>query len=60
MPANINFDSAETLGLHLIKNLAKQIEGKASWEQNEWTTFKIVFNGYESGKKKYANARENS
>ncbi|MFQ5453508.1 MAG: PAS domain S-box protein, partial [Candidatus Zixiibacteriota bacterium] len=47
-----DFDNAETLGLHLIKNLAKQVCGEATFEQNEWTTFKIIFKGY--GKSKYS------
>jgi PAS domain S-box-containing protein len=52
---HIDFDNTETLGLHLIKNLAEQISGKATLEQNEWTTFKIVFKGYEYGKTKHSN-----
>jgi len=46
LPDHIDFDTTQTLGLHLIKNLAKQIEGQAMLEQNEWTTFKIEFKGY--------------
>ena len=52
LPKNIDFETTETLGLHLLKNLAKQIEGEAICKQTEWTTFKIVFKGYEYGKKK--------
>jgi two-component sensor histidine kinase len=52
LPARINFDATETLGLNLIKNLAQQIEGEATLEQNGWTTFKIVFKGYGSDKDK--------
>jgi two-component sensor histidine kinase len=46
LPKHIDFEKAETLGLHLIKNLAHQIEGQARLEQNEWTAFKIKFKGY--------------
>jgi PAS domain S-box-containing protein len=53
---HINFDNTETLGLHLIKNLAEQISGNATFEQTEWTTFKIVFKGYDYGKTKYSNS----
>ncbi|MBD3412932.1 MAG: PAS domain S-box protein [Candidatus Aminicenantes bacterium] len=45
LPDHIDFDTTESLGLHLIKNLAKQIEGEAVLEQNDWTTFKIEFRG---------------
>jgi len=51
-PEDFNFDRAEGLGLNLIKNLAQQIEGTASMEQNDRTTFKILFKGYGSAKSK--------
>jgi hypothetical protein len=55
LPNNKNFETTETLGLNLIKNLAQQIEGEVIYEQTDWTIFKIVFKGYEFGKKKYKN-----
>lgn len=50
IPININFHTTNTLGLHLVRMLAKQIKGDAILEQDEWTTFKIIFKGYESVK----------
>jgi PAS domain S-box-containing protein len=55
LPDGINFETTETLGLNLVKNLARQIEGEVTHEQTDWTIFKIVFKGYEFGKKKYKN-----
>ena len=55
LPDHINFETTETLGLNLIKNLARQIEGEVTYEQKDWTIFQIVFKGYEYGKKKYQN-----
>ena len=57
LPDDIDFDSTEMLGLNLIKNLAHQIEGTATLEQNHWTTFKIIFKGYEYAKKKHSPSR---
>jgi len=57
LPAGIDFDSTKMLGLNLIKNLAHQIEGTATLKQNHWTTFKIVFKGYEYAKKKHSHSR---
>ncbi|MBS3817995.1 PAS domain S-box protein [bacterium] len=54
LPEDIDLDRAETLGLHLIKNLADQIEGEATFRQNGWTTFKIQFKGYGYAQKKYS------
>ncbi len=51
---DIDFETAETLGLNLIKNLSKQIEGEMIFEQTEWATFKIEFRGYGYGKKKFS------
>jgi len=51
---DIDFETATTLGLNLINNLAKQIEGEAIFEQTEWTTFKIEFKGYAYGKQKFS------
>jgi len=50
LPDHVDFETTQTLGLHLIKNLANQIEGEATLEQNEWATFKIEFRGYGSVK----------
>jgi len=55
LPEGINFDTTATLGLHLVKMLAKQINGEATFDQGDWTTFKIIFKGYDYGKKKYSN-----
>ncbi len=57
LPAGIDFNSTEMLGLNLIKNLAHQIEGTATLEQNHWTTFKIIFKGYEYAEKKHSPSR---
>ena len=54
LPGDVDLETTTTLGLHLINNLAKQICGEATLEQNEWTTFKIVFKGYAYVKKKYS------
>jgi PAS domain S-box-containing protein len=53
---NIDFETTDTLGLHLVKMLAEQIEGQATLQQNEWTTFKITFKGYGHAKKKYSHS----
>ena len=53
-PAHVDFNSAKTLGLYLIMNLAKQIEGATTFEQTEWATFTIEFKGYDYAKKKFA------
>ena len=57
LPAGIDFNSTEMLGLNLVKNLARQIEGTATLEQNHWKTFKIIFKGYEYAKKKHSPSR---
>ncbi len=55
LPDDVDFDSTKSLGLFLIKNLAQQVCGEATVEQNGWTTFKIEFKGYGYGKKKHSN-----
>ncbi len=55
LPEEIDFETSETFSLNLVRMLAKQITGEATFEQDDWTTFKIVFKGYEYGKKKYSN-----
>ncbi len=57
LPAGVDFDSTEVSGLNLVKNLAQQIEGTATLEQNDWTTFRIIFKGYEYAKKKDSHSR---
>jgi PAS domain S-box-containing protein len=52
LPDHVDFYTTETLGLHLVKMLAKQLHGEATFEQTEWTTFKIVFKGYDHAKKR--------
>ncbi len=47
LPDQVYFNTTESLGLHLVKLLAEQIHGDATIEQNEWTTFKIIFKGYD-------------
>jgi PAS domain S-box-containing protein len=54
IPDNINFDSTETLGMHLIDMLAKQIEGNVDLERKDGSTFTVSFMGYESAKSKYS------
>ncbi|MBL7095799.1 PAS domain S-box protein [candidate division KSB1 bacterium] len=46
LPDNIDFSTTETLGLHLVKILAKQINGDSVFKPNGWTTFVIEFKGY--------------
>lgn len=46
MPKNIDFNTTTSLGLHLVKMLAEQINGTAIIEQDGWTTFNITFKGY--------------
>jgi PAS domain S-box-containing protein len=52
LPAGVDFDSTEVLGLNLVKDLAHQIQGAATLKSNDWTTFRITFKGYEYLKKK--------
>jgi PAS domain S-box-containing protein len=56
LPENIDFDTTESLGLHLVKMLAAQIEGTVVLEQNGWTIFRIEFKGYGHAKKKYSHS----
>ena len=51
LPDHIDFNTTETLGLNLVKMLAKQINGEAILNQNGWTTFIIDFKGYGYAKK---------
>lgn len=45
MPANIDFENVNTLGMTLIKNLSDQIDGKAEMIPGEGSVFRIYFNG---------------
>ncbi len=47
---NIDFETANTFGLRLVRLLAQQIRGEAILQQNGWTTFKIEFKGCASVK----------
>jgi len=51
LPSHIDFNTTETLGLNLVKMLAKQINGDAVLKRNGWTTFEIEFKGYGNTKK---------
>lgn len=42
-PENINFKKTDTLGLKLVNNLVKQLEGKINMSRNHGTEFKIIF-----------------
>ncbi|MBL7095983.1 PAS domain S-box protein [candidate division KSB1 bacterium] len=56
LSGEVDLETTRTLGLRLIYNLAKQINGEASLEQNGWTTFTIKFRGYGYGKIKYSDS----
>ncbi len=43
IPADVNFEKAETLGLQLIQMLSGQINGKVLMEQNGGTKYRIEF-----------------
>ena len=43
LPENINIHEPETLGLQLVNDLVKQVEGKIRLERTKGTTFHIVF-----------------
>lgn len=43
LPGTINFDTDETLGLKLIKGLAKQLAGKATYHYDNGSVFTIFF-----------------
>jgi len=43
IPADIDFDKTESLGLYLIKILTEQIEGTVSMSRRNGTIFKIIF-----------------
>jgi len=43
LPEALNVEATDTLGLQLVNDLTKQIQGKLSWESKPGTRFKIVF-----------------
>jgi two-component sensor histidine kinase len=43
LTGTINFDTDETLGLKLIKGLAKQLAGKATYHYDNGSVFKVFF-----------------
>jgi PAS domain S-box-containing protein len=51
---NFNFDKIDTLGLQLVKILARQIEGTMTLERDKGTTVIVKFKGYEYVKAKYS------
>ncbi|MBN1349645.1 sensor histidine kinase [candidate division KSB1 bacterium] len=50
IPDNVDFERTSTLGLNLVRMLAQQIDGTATYERGDWTTFRIAFKGYDSSK----------
>lgn len=48
IPKHVNFETTESLGLHLVKLLAMQIGGQAALDRDGWSTFRINFKGYDS------------
>jgi len=42
-PEGLDYKKTESLGLQLVQNLVKQIEGKIEFERSPETTFKIIF-----------------
>jgi PAS domain S-box-containing protein len=50
---NIDLDKIDTLGLQLVKILAKQIEGNVTLERDKGTTVTVTFRGYEYAKARY-------
>lgn len=43
LPEGLNIETSSSLGLKLVKNLAKQIDGKLYIERETGTIFKIIF-----------------
>ena len=43
LPENIDFSNAKTLGLRLVNNLVKQLDGTIELDRSEGTKFKITF-----------------
>ena len=43
IPESVDFDNPKTLGLTVIKNLTRQIDGKISYSYDEGTCIKLVF-----------------
>ncbi|WP_048190318.1 histidine kinase dimerization/phosphoacceptor domain -containing protein [Methanobacterium sp. SMA-27] len=43
IPEDINLENPETLGLQLVKNLVRQIDGEIELDRNHGTEFKIKF-----------------
>ena len=42
-PEDLNLDKTKTLGLQLVKNLTKQMDGVMNLEESSGTSFKITF-----------------
>ena len=43
LPENIDFKNTESLGLRLVNNLVKQLDGTIELDRSEGTKFKIIF-----------------
>ena len=43
LPKNLNFKNTESLGLRLVNNLVKQLDGTITLDRTGGTTFKIIF-----------------
>ena len=43
LPENLNIQEPETLGLQLVNDLVKQVEGTIKLDRTEGTTFSISF-----------------
>ncbi len=43
LPENLDFKNTESLGLRLVNNLVKQLEGTIKLDETEGTKFKIIF-----------------
>ncbi len=43
LPKNIDFTNTQTLGLRLVNNLVKQLDGTIELDRSEGTKFKITF-----------------
>jgi PAS domain S-box-containing protein len=47
LPPNFDLATSQTMGLRLVLSLVNQLEGVLEVEQNDYTTFRILFNSVE-------------